>query len=937
LAGVGPEADEEPGDRAGSGRQRPAALVEGAARGAARLVAAIEGPSGPRLAWTLRGYRGDRLQGDVTGGLALAALIIPLSIGYAAVAGLPPEMGLYASLAPLLAYAVLGSGRSLVIGPDAASASMIAATIAPLAASQDDRVRLAGLLGIVVAGVFVAMVLLRLGFLADLLSRPILVGYLAGVGLTVAVGQIPKLMGGPAFDAALGVLQRIDWATADPAAVASAVAEAVRASGADLVSLAVGVSVLVAMLVGRRVAPRIPMALVVMVGAVAVSWVFELQSRGVKVLGPVPGGLPPIGLPQGSLPEVLALLPGAIGLAMLTFADTAATGKNFAALAGERTDPNRELAALALADAAASITGGYPVSSSGSRTSAVRLAGGTTQLAGIIAAAAVMVALLLLTGPLSYLPTPALGAVVLFSALGIVDVAALRQIWRLKPSEGLIALIALSGVVLYGTLIGVALAVLLATLNIVRRAAVPPIVEVGRRLDGTWRDIARWGDAQRLDGVAVVRFAGPLFFASVTGLDARVRALVAERPGTDLVVLDLSATSDIDLTASAGLRLLAADLRKGGCRLVLARPLGHVLDALVQYGLEDLMLPGDGTKGTVDEVVAAMRLDAASLALAEEAGADAEAGAGAGAAAVPAPADEGLPGQPIPAGAAAATSSPSTVSAQEAGKPPAGAAPDGNRLVLRVVGIAAASVVAAGVLSLVLGAIGSGPGIGPAPVPNLVGMAQSRASVAASDAGFVLGEPVYIPREDQPEGTVVAQDPPAGTISHRGATIQPTVSTGRPIVVVPDVVGLSESQAIVVLTGAGFGVSRTATVSDASVPTGAVVSTEPSAGTLLTTGLTVGYVVSSGPAPAPGPTAAPEPPAAPSPTATASASPSVAPPPASAPPDSGSPSAFPSSGPSGPGLPSAEAPSTASPPASSEASAGPSAGSTPSASASPLP
>jgi high affinity sulfate transporter 1 len=825
--------------------------------GAARVAALLEGPGGPRLAWTLRGYRADRLTGDVTAGMALAALILPLSIGYAAVAGLPPEMGLYASIAPLLAYAVLGSSRPLVIGPDAASASMIAASIAPLAALPDDRVRLAGVLGLLVAGVFLAMRVARVGFLADLLSRPILVGYLAGVGITVALGQVSKILGGPAIEAALSVLRRVDWSSADVGAVIGATGRAVADSGADLVSTLVGGLVLAVMLLGRRAFPRIPMALLVMVGAVAASWAFGLQGRGVRVLGPVSGGLPPIGLPSASLAELLALLPGAVGLALLTFADTAATGKTFAAKGGERTDPNRELAALAVADAAAALTGGYPVSSSASRTAATRDAGARTQLAQIVAAATVLVALLLLTGPLAYLPQPALGAVILVSAMGIVDLSALRGIWRLKRSEGLIAMVALGGVMLYGTLAGVVVAVLLATLNIVRRAATPPIVEEGRRPDGTWRDLVRWGDGHRVAGVVVVRFAGPLFFASVTGLDARVRTLVVDRPDVTVVVLDLGATSDVDLTAADVVRQLAADLEQQGRRLVVARPLGHVREVLELYSLGDLMAVAGGTTASVDEVIAGLGLDPEAGTPRDEPEDEVEA---AEVGADPIEADA-IGADPVAAAAASGTA---------AGQPTPDRAPktpiEGNRLVLRVIALAAGAVLAAGILSMVLGAIGQTPATGQSTVPNLIGLTLPRADVAASTAGFVLGPPILVPRDDQPEGTVVGQTPTGGTLADRGTEIAPIVSTGRPLVAVPDVVGLTESQAILSLTNAGFTVRRAATLSDPDVPAGSIVSTDPAAAVLIPTGSQVGYVVSSGPEPTPTPTPAPT---AASPTASA--------------------------------------------------------------------
>jgi high affinity sulfate transporter 1 len=576
---------------------------------AGRLRAWIEGPEGPPLGWTLRGYRRAQLGGDVVAGLTVAALIVPLSIGYAGVAGLPPEMGLAASIAPLVAYAVFGSGRRLIIGPDAASAAMIGATIAPLALTQADRVVLASTLGLLVAALFLGMRVLRMGFLADFLSRPILVGYLAGVGITVAVGQLERMVGGPAVSEAFAVLADVDPAVSDPAMVLEGMRAAVAGSGADWWSVVLGVGTLAALLLGRRFVPRVPMALPALLVALVLSAALDLESKGVRVLGPVPGGLPPIGLPGASLPDVIALLPGAIGLAVLTFADTAATGRSFASRAGERTDADRELVALAVADAAGAVTGGYPVSSSPSRTSAAEAAGASSGLAGIIAAGGVVVVLLVLTAPLAYLPIPALGAVILVAVLGLIDVPTLRSIWSLKRSEGAIALVAMTGVILYGTLAGVAIAVLLAALNIVRRAAAPPIVEEVRRPDGTWRDATRPHGGSRVHGAVVIRFAGPLFFANVSALSARVRSLVAARDDVTAVVLDLGATSTIDLTAAGALRELAEELARSGCRLAAARPLGHVRDELRAFGLASLMDPTGGTRASVDLTLVGLGLD----------------------------------------------------------------------------------------------------------------------------------------------------------------------------------------------------------------------------------------------------------------------------------------------------------------------------------------
>jgi sulfate permease, SulP family len=829
----------------GARGDRPPSVAAAGRRLLVRARQAIEGPDGPPLAWTLRGYRPAQLSRDVAAGLTIAALTVPLSIGYASVAGLPPEVGLYASIAPLIAYAVFGSGRRLVVGPDASTAALIAASIAPLAAASDDRVRLVGVLALMVAGIFIVMRLGRMGFLADFLSRPILVGYMTGVGITVALGQIEKIAGGPAVAEALGVLGRIDWSASDLGSVVDAVRIAVGASGADLISLALGVGVAAAMLLGRRHVPRVPMALVAMLVTLGLSALLDLQSGGVQVLGPVPSGLPSLQLPVASPAELVGLLPGALGLAILSFADTAATGRTFAARHGERTDANRELVALAAADASGALTGGYAVSSSPSRTAAAEAAGSSSQFTGLVAAAAVAVVLVLLTGPLSYLPTPALGAVIFVSVLGLIDLRGIRRILDIHRSEGLIAFITMAGVILYGTLIGVAIAVLLAALNIVRRAAWPQIVEVGRLPNGTWRDLGRGAGGRRVAGVITVRFTGPMFFANATALQERVRRLCVERPDAAAVILDLGAAADIDVTAGGALRELADDLAREGRRLVVARPLGPVRDELRLYGLADLMEATGGTHGSIDAAVTGLALDPGHLLEAE--------------------------------GEHVASGGPATAAAAGAGTGAGGGAPGANSFLLRVLAATAGVVAIAAVAGALIGVGGfREPSSGT--VPNLVGLPLGRAQTAAASAGFVLDPPVYVARADRPEGTVVAQEPRAGTVADQGAPIQPIVSTGRGLVRVPDVSGLPEAQAIAALTGAGLSVRRAAPAYDLA-PAGEVLSTNPPAGTSVATGTTVSYLVSAGPAPTPPST--PPPSASPSGTPSSSPEPSVEPGPAS--------------------------------------------------------
>ncbi|MCJ7709310.1 MAG: SulP family inorganic anion transporter, partial [Chloroflexi bacterium] len=731
-------------------------------------------------------------------------------------------------------------------------AALIAATIAPLAVVSDDRVRLAGVLALMVAAVFVVMRLGRMGFLADFLSRPILVGYMTGVGVTVAAGQIEKIAGGSAIADAIAVLAGIDWSGADPRAVADALLSAVRGSGADLTSVVIGASVVVAMLLGRRYLPRIPMALVAMIAAMVASAAFDLQSRGVQVLGPVSPGLPGIGIPTASATELVGLLPGALGLAILSFADTAATGRTFAARRHERTDANRELVALAVADAGGALTGGYAISSSPSRTAGAVNAGSSSQLTGLIAMASVAVVLVLLTRTLSYLPIPALGGVIFVSVLGLIDVRGIVGILNLKSSEGLIAIITMAGVIMYGTLIGVGIAVLLAALNIVRRAAWPQIVEQGRLDDGTWRDLTRQPEARRVPGVIVIRFTGPLFFANATALQGLTRELMASRLDTRAVVLDLAATADIDVTAGGAIRELADDLARDGRQLAVAGPLGPVRDELRAYGLADVMDATGGTRGSIDDAIVGLGLDPSRTVEPGERGSGAESSADTKPELGEPVAEETVAGEAV------------------AEEPVAGEPRPGEGLVVRVLAIALGIVVAATLLGTALNAW-RGEATGVSVVPNLVGLSLDRATTAAGNAGFTLAPPVYVQRNDRPENTVVAQDPPAGTEIERGSEIRPVVSTGRGLVRVPDVVGQAESQAIATLTSAGLIVRRSDSVFDPALPAGAVVTTSPEAGVSVAKGTIVDYVVSKGAEPTPTPSATP----APSPTPAATPSPAT--------------------------------------------------------------
>ncbi|MET1232950.1 MAG: SulP family inorganic anion transporter [Candidatus Limnocylindrales bacterium] len=779
---------------------------------AARMM--VLGTRGLPLAWTLRSYDRTALPRDVVAGLTVAALIVPLSIGYAQVAGLPPEFGLYASLAPLVAYALLGSSRRLIIGPDAATAALVGATIAPLAVAADARAELAAGLGLLVGLIFVAMRLASLGYLANLLSKPILVGYLAGVGINVAIGQIPKILGDTPISDLLDVVGGVGTVLR-PGVLLEAFAMTFQDIDLDGPSIVLGVLVILAMAIGGRLLPRVPMALVTLIGALVASYALDLQALGVQVLGPVPGGFPPIAVPSLTVDQAVALLPGAIGLAVLSFADTAATGRTFSEKDGEETDPDRELVALAAADLAGSLTGGYPISASPSRTGASEAAGSRTQLTGLVAAGTVLAVLLFLTGPMAYLPTPALAAVILVSAVRFIDLAGIRAFYVRRTSEGVIATIALLGVLVYGTLAGVAIAVLLATLNVFRRAASPQILELGRVAGTThFANLERWTDVARVEGVAVLRFSGPLFFANAGSLRDRVLELVAARPDLRAVVVDMRAVSDIDITAVEVLTRLVERLDGAAVVLMLVRTPGIVRTELVAGGLGDRLAIDAPVAVSVAEAIEHLGLDLDRVAdvvqeRAEAAGPTAE-------------------------------REPMVVAHRFAVTRSAMA-----RTVVAIAGLAL--IVGAGAILL-----RPDPGESPPPtiagsvaVPNIIGLSESRAGAVVTRAGLSFGEPIPVRLPDRPEGTVVAQDPSAGSSVEPSSTVVATISTRRDLVGVPDLVGMTEAEALVALTSVGLKLTGIDNVPAPTAVAGQVVDTVPTAGTIVAVGTGVDISVAA--------------------------------------------------------------------------------------------
>jgi len=575
-------------------------------------------------------------------------------------------------------------------------------------------------------------------------------------------------------------------------------------------------------------------------------------------------------VPLVSIDQALALLPGALGIAILSFADTALTGRSFAARHGEETEPDRELVALAAADLGSSLTSGYPIGSSPSRTAAGEAAGSRTQMTSVVAALAVAFVLLFLTGPMAQLPMPALGAVILASVLRFINVGGIVRIWNLERTEGAIAVIAVLGVILYGTLAGVGIAVVLAALNVFRRAASPRIDELGRLPDGaTFASLNRNPQAERVQGLVVVRFAGPLFFATATALLKAVRALIAARTDPRVVVLDASAIVDLDLTAADALRQLDEELRVSGIEFIIARPAGALRDLMRNLGLGALVGDESDVRRTIVAAIGSRH------------------------AARPAETVEDL--STNPEAARAPLHEPSGLSAT----PAAAGQRRRNRLhagLLIVGAVAIASVIGLAVFGGEFGGASAPPRDSVA-VPNLVGLPLERARTATESAGLVLGEPTVVESTAVAEGTVVLQTPAAGTIVASGSEVRPVVSTARGLVAVPDVAGMAEAEAVVELTGAGLRIGETVRDPSSVVPDGVVIGTVPPPGRDVAAGSAVTLVVSTGEpgsSTTPRPTSSPSPATAPSPSPEPSGSVGASPSDGSSPPATTSPSAEPS-------------------------------------------
>ncbi len=509
----------------------------------------------------LRTYRPALFGKDLVAGLVVTTLLVPQGMAYAELAGLPVITGLYTTVLALLGYALLGPSRVLVLGPDSSLGPMIAATVLPLVAADGDpqtAVAYASMLALMVGTLTVLLGVFRLGFVADLLSKPTQIGYMNGLALTILVSQLPKLFGFSVdADSTLGEARAFVRAVADG-----------RTVGA---SLAVGLGCLTLIIVLQRLWPIFPSVLAaVVLGIVAVN-VFDLADHGVSLVGELPSGFPPFTIPTVAPDDLTMLLAGGLGIALVSLTDTISTASVFAQKTGAEIDGDREMIGVGAASIAAGLFQGFPVSTSGSRTAVAFQSGARTQVTGLVGAAAIVTMLLVAPGLLRNLPQPALAAVVIAASLSLADIAGIRRLRRQRRSDFVLALVAFVGVAVLGVLPGIAVAVGMSILNVFRRLWWPHQAMLGRSGDVRgYHDTAYRETSEHLPGLAIFRFDAPLLFANARTFRDQVRRLAAIEPRPAWIIVAAEPVIDVDTTAADMLEELEDELEQAGTRFVFA-------------------------------------------------------------------------------------------------------------------------------------------------------------------------------------------------------------------------------------------------------------------------------------------------------------------------------------------------------------------------------
>ena len=512
-----------------------------------------------------------RVPAEALAGLTLAAVGIPEVLGYAKIAGMPLVTGLYTMLLPMAAFAVLGSSRHLVVAADSATAVILAAALTGLAAAGSERyVRLAGLAALLTGAMLLAARLARLGFLANFLSRTVLVGFLTGVGIQVAAGQLPDMLGVtatgrqtlPKLVNTVRALPHVHWA-----------------------DVAVSIAVIVVVVAARRINRRIPGLLIAVIITIIVSWAADLARHGVAVIGPIPRGLPSLGLPALGWHDAAALLGVAVSMFVVILAQSAATSRAYAVKYEEPFSEDTDLVGLGAANAAAAFSGTFVVNGSPTKAQIVDSAGGRGQLSQLTASAVVLIVLVLLTGPLRYLPDAALAAVVFLIAVELADVKGMRRILAVRKHEFAVALLTTAAVVVLGVEYGIVLAIIASIVDHLRHSYSPLNSVLVKSPEGHWQPVPCGPGARTEEGLVVYRFGTSLYYANASRLLDDVATLVSHGGPLRWLVIDCAAIGDVDYTASTILAKVVGHVHQHHVHLALSSVLGPVRRELNRYGI----------------------------------------------------------------------------------------------------------------------------------------------------------------------------------------------------------------------------------------------------------------------------------------------------------------------------------------------------------------
>jgi high affinity sulfate transporter 1 len=524
---------------------------------------------------TLRRYDPMWLRQDIFAGLVLATMLVPVGIAYAEASGLPGIYGLYATIIPLLAYALFGPSRILVLGPDSALAAVILGVVLPLSGGDPLRAAtLAAMMAIVSGTVCILAGIARLGFVTELISKPIRYGYMNGIALTVLISQLPKLFGF-SIDSE-GPLRSL-WA----------IAGAILEGRTNWVAFGVGLATLMVILLLHN-NKRLPGILIAVVGATALVGVLGLAARyGVAILGPLPQGLPGFAVPWIAYSDIVPVLIGGCAVALVSFADTSVLSRAYAARLGTHVNPNQEMVGLGAANLATGFFQGFPISSSSSRTPVAEAAGARTQLTSVVGALAIAALLLVAPNLLQYLPTAALAAVVIAAAIGLIEVTDLRRIYRIQRWEFWLSIVCFIGVAVLGVIPGIGLAIVVAIAEFLWDGWRPHSAVLGRvyGVKG-YHDITRYPDARRIPGLVLFRWDAPLFFANAEFFKERVLDALSKSPTpVRWVVVAAEPVTSVDVTAGDTIAELDKALHAQGIEFCFAELKDPVKDKLKRFGL----------------------------------------------------------------------------------------------------------------------------------------------------------------------------------------------------------------------------------------------------------------------------------------------------------------------------------------------------------------